>query len=166
MALVTLPLTGLSLWSEWLSSLGVYQASQPGLPTLYGFGLPRYVPFALYGLLAAAAVVLALRVRGPDSLARLGAATVVASPSLFGHGLLVAVPSMLSLRSPWLWLAIGLLSTPSWPRRGSSRRCGAQWGRPNRCIHCGRISRRGPDWRAGDLGGAYGTVRWKTPVSP
>ena len=112
-ALVTLPLTGLSLWSEWLSSLGVYQASQPGLPTLYGFGLPRYVPFALYGLLAAAAVVLALRVRGPDSLARLGAATVVASPSLFGHGLLVAVPSMLSLRSPWLWLAIGLLSTPS-----------------------------------------------------
>ena len=112
-AVATLPLTGLALWSDWLKSLGIYQASQPGLPTLYGFGLPAYLPFALYGLLSAAAIVMALRVRGRESLARLGAATVVASPSLFGHGLLIAVPSILSLRSPWLWLAIGFLSTPA-----------------------------------------------------
>jgi hypothetical protein len=31
---------------------------------------------------------------------------------LWGHGLLVAVPSMLSLRAPWLWLAIGITSAP------------------------------------------------------
>ncbi len=108
----TVPLTGLTLWTDWLSALGVYQTSQQSLPGLYGFGLPRFVPFALYAALAVAAVAAALRARGPDSLARLGTATVVASPSLFGHGLLVAVPSMLSLRSPWLWLAIGFLSTP------------------------------------------------------
>jgi hypothetical protein len=108
----TVPLTGLTLWTDWLSALGVYQTSQRSLPGLYGFGLPRFVPFAVYAALAVAAVAAALRARGKDSLARLGTATVVASPSLFGHGLLVAVPSMLSLRSPWLWLAIGFLSTP------------------------------------------------------
>ncbi len=108
----TVPLTGLTLWSDWLSSLGVYQTSQQSLPGLYGFGLPRFVPFAVYAAVAVAAVAIALRARGREALARLGAATVVASPSLFGHGLLAAVPSLLSLRSPWMWLAIGFLSTP------------------------------------------------------
>ena len=108
----TVPLTGLSLWTDWLSALDAYQTSQQTLLAFYGFGLPRFVPFALYAALAVAAVVVALRARGTESLARLGTATVVASPSLFGHGLLMAVPSMLALRSPWLWLAIGFLSTP------------------------------------------------------
>jgi hypothetical protein len=108
----TVPLTGVALWTDWLSALRVYQTSQESLPGLYGFGLPRFVPFALYAALAFAAVVVALTARGRESLARLGIATVVASPSLFGHGLLMALPSMLSLRAPWLWLAIGFLSTP------------------------------------------------------
>ena len=108
----TVPVTGLTPWSDWLSALRIYQSSQESLPGLYGFGLPRFVPFAVYAALAVAAVVAALRARGRESLARLGTATVVASPSLFGHGLLMAVPSILSLRAPWLWLAVGLLSTP------------------------------------------------------
>ena len=108
----TLPLTGLTPWSDWLNGLRVYQTSQSSLPGLYGFGLPRFVPFGAYLALAIAAVLVALRPRGRESLARLGTAAVVASPSLFGHGLLMAVPSLLSLRSPWLWLAIGFLSTP------------------------------------------------------
>lgn len=115
LVVVTLPLTGIGLWSDWLNSLGVYQTSQQSLPGLYGFGLPRFVPFVVYVALALAAVVVAFRARGKMSLARLGTATVVASPSLFGHGLLMAAPSMLSLRSPWLWLAVGLLSTPDGP---------------------------------------------------
>jgi len=112
----TVPLTGLTLWTDWLGALGVYQTSQQSLPGLYGFGLPRFVPFAVYAALAVAAVAIALRARGREALARLGTTTVVASPSLFGHGLLVAVPSMLSLRSTWLWLAIGFLSTPDGPQ--------------------------------------------------
>jgi len=109
----TLPLTGTDLWFRWLDGLRIYQTSQSFLATLYGFGLPRYIPFPVYIALAAAAVVAAFFVRGRDSLARFGTATIVASPSLFSHGMLVAVPSMLSLRSPWLWLTIGLLSPPS-----------------------------------------------------
>jgi hypothetical protein len=112
LAAATVPLTGLTLWTDWLSALQVYRTSQDSLPGLYGFGLPRYVPFAVYAALAVVATAAALRARGKESLARLGSASVVASPSLFGHGLLVAVPSMLSLRAPWLWLAIGFLSTP------------------------------------------------------
>ena len=112
MAALTLPLTGLTAWADWLNALRIYQTSQDSLPGLYGFGLPRFVPFALYAALGAAALLVALRARGAESLARLGTATVVASPSLFGHGLLMAAPSLLSLRSPWFWLAVGFLSTP------------------------------------------------------
>ena len=116
LVLATLPLTGLDLWPKWIASLGFYQASQPNLPGLYGFGLPRYVPYPVYFVAAAVAVIAALMVRGREGLARFGTATIVASPSLFGHGLLVAVPSLLSLRSPWLWLAVGLVSTPQGPQ--------------------------------------------------
>jgi hypothetical protein len=112
LAAATLPLTGADLWWKWLDGLRFYQSSQASLPALYGIGLPRYVPYAVYVALAVVAVVAALRAHGRESLARLGTATIVASPSLFGHGLLVAVPSLLSLRSPWLWLAIGFISMP------------------------------------------------------
>jgi len=108
----TLPLTGATLWSDWLNSLGIYQTSQRSLQSLYGFGLPRFVPFDVFVAAAVAAVVVALLARGRESLARLATATVIASPSRFGHGMLMAVPSLLSLRSPWLWLAVGFLSTP------------------------------------------------------
>jgi hypothetical protein len=109
---VTLPLTGTGAWPDWLDGLRLYQTSQGLVPGLYGFGLQRYLPFAVYALLAVAAVLAALKARGLESLARFGTATVFAGPSLFGHGLLMAVPSLLSLRSPWLWLAIGFLSIP------------------------------------------------------
>jgi hypothetical protein len=112
LVVATLPFTGLGLWSDWLGGLSAYQTSQGLVPALYGFGLARFMPFALYAVLAVLALLGALRPRGLESLARLGTATVVASPSLFGHGLLMAVPSILSLRAPWLWLAVGLLSTP------------------------------------------------------
>ncbi|HEX7492091.1 MAG TPA: glycosyltransferase family 87 protein [Candidatus Limnocylindrales bacterium] len=115
LAALTMPLVGVDLWFKWLAALGWYQKSQDYLPGLYGFGLVRYVPFVLYLAASAAAVLAAFLVRGRESLARFGTATIVASPSLFGHGLLVAVPSLLSLRSPWLWLALGLLSTPQNP---------------------------------------------------
>ena len=112
LGLVTLPLTGVGQWNAWVEALRLYQSSAQNVPALYGFGLPRFVPFWVFVALAAAAVLAALRPSGRESLARLGTATVVASPSLWGHGLLVAVPSMLSLRAPWLWLAIGITSAP------------------------------------------------------
>jgi hypothetical protein len=112
LGLVTLPLTGLGPWSAWVEALRLYQTSAQNVPALYGFGLPGFVPLWAFVALAVAAVLAALLPSGRESLARLGTATIVASPSLWGHGLLVAVPSMLSLRTPWLWLAIGITSAP------------------------------------------------------
>ena len=110
--LLTLPLVGVGAWQAWIEALRLYQASQQTVPALYGYGLPRFVPLWAFLVVAVAAVLAALRATGRDGLARLGTATIVASPSLFGHGLLMAVPSMLSLRAPWLWLAIGITSVP------------------------------------------------------
>lgn len=116
LAAITLPLVGTQIWTEWIDGLRTYQTSQQNVPSLYGFGLPKFVPVWAYLALAGVAIVAALLASGRDSaresLARFGTATIVASPSLWGHGLLAAVPSMLSLRAPWLWLAIGITSTP------------------------------------------------------
>jgi hypothetical protein len=52
----------------------------------------------------------ALRSRGLEGLARLGLVTAVASPSLYAHGLIVALPAFLSLRSVWFWTALAITS--------------------------------------------------------
>ncbi len=110
-ALVTLPLTGLGLWLDWLRGLDWYAKSQSFLPgSLYGIGLDRYAPDILAIILGVAVTLVALRVHGREGLARLGAATVVASPSLYAHGFLLAVPALLRLRPALLWLAIGITS--------------------------------------------------------
>lgn len=108
---VTLPMTGITLWFDWLRGLDWYAQSQPLLPaSLYGIGLPRFVPeWAGLGL-GLAATVVALRAAGRECLARLGVAIVVASPSLFAHGFPVAVPALLRLRPALLWFVIGLTS--------------------------------------------------------
>ena len=108
-AAVTLPLVGIERWREWLEGLAVYQDSQRLLPGLYGFGLGRFLPFAAFAAIAAVVLLLAVRTRDSlEQLARLGVATIVASPSLFSHGFLVAIPAMLRLDRPWLWLFLGI----------------------------------------------------------
>lgn len=111
LALLTLPITGLELWFRWFDGLEAYRISQTYLPTsLYGLGLPRYLPEPVAWSIAGVAVLGALLVRGRAGLSRFGLATVVASPSLFAHGLIVALPSFLELRPAWAWLAIGITS--------------------------------------------------------
>jgi hypothetical protein len=106
---ITLPLVGIERWTEWLAGLETYQVSQGQVPSLYGFGLARSVPFAVFVAIAAVVLVLALWTRGRlEQLARLGVATVTASPSLFSHGFLVALPAILRLDTPWFWLVFGL----------------------------------------------------------
>jgi hypothetical protein len=112
LAAVTLPMTGIRAWGDWLDGLAAYRASQAAVPGLYGFGLMRYVPEAVFLAVAALAIGAAFRPRGLESLARFEAATSVAGPSLFGDGMLAAVPALLTLRPIWLWLAIGFLSVP------------------------------------------------------
>jgi hypothetical protein len=109
-AAITAPLVPAGLWVDWVRGLALYQESQAVLPDyLYGLGLGRWLPqlvVAIVGLL-----VIAMAVRGPsprERLARLGMATIVASPSLFAHGFLVGLPSFLALRTGLVWLVLGI----------------------------------------------------------
>ena len=87
------------------------------VPALVGLGLGAFLPGVLPLAAGIAAVAWAWVGRGLDGLARFGVATVVASPSLFTHGFLVATPALLALRAVPLWLAIGITSVapgPGW----------------------------------------------------
>jgi hypothetical protein len=105
----TLPLTSLDLWRQWLTGLAAYQQSQQYLPGLNGVGLGRYLPLWAFVAVAAFTLLAALLVRGREGLARLGLASAVASPSLFLHGFVFAIPSFLCLRAEWLWLVAGFV---------------------------------------------------------
>jgi len=113
--LATLPLTGFDAWRAWFDGLGFYSTSQHLVPALYGFGLPGLVPYWAFLLMAGAAVAAALRAPGRDGLARLGVATVVASPSLWNHGMLVTVPALMTLRLELLWFAVVVTAVPDGP---------------------------------------------------
>lgn len=109
-AAITAPLVPAGLWVDWVRGLAFYQESQAVLPDyLYGLGLGRWLPLALVAIVGLAVIVLAVRGRSPrERLARLGMATIVASPSLFAHGFLVGVPSFLGLRTGLVWLVLGI----------------------------------------------------------
>jgi hypothetical protein len=111
----TVPLTGIDLWRNWFTGLTAYQESQGYLHGLYGVGLGRYMPMWAFLVIAAFTVGAALWVRGREGLARLGLASVVASPSLWGHGFVFGIPSFLRLRAEWLWLVAGMMSIGQWP---------------------------------------------------
>jgi hypothetical protein len=110
LAVASLPLVGVDSWRDWVEGLRLYAESQEHLPALVAIGLGAYLPGLLPLFAAAAAVGWAWLARGRDGLARFGIATVVASPSLFTHGFVVALPAFLALRPVALWLAIGITS--------------------------------------------------------
>ena len=112
---VTLPLTGFGMWADWLRALSAYQQSQEIEPTFYGIGLGRWLPEMILVPLAAAVVLTALLRRGRKGLARLGLASVVASPSLWIHGFVFAIPEFLRLRGQWFWIAVALCAFGRWP---------------------------------------------------
>ncbi len=114
---LTLPLTGIGMWGHWLRALIAYRDSQRFLPGLYGFSLSHVLPYGVFVVVAAVAVVLALRVAGTRGLAALGLVSAIVSPVLWAHGFVVATPAFLLLDAPLLWTAVGLtsqLNGPGW----------------------------------------------------
>jgi hypothetical protein len=93
-ALATLPLTGLQIYGDWLAQLG--RASDPawtigGVSLTHRAGIPDALPIAI-------GMALALVVRGRDSVAWLGIAMIVATPSAHGYTFLFLLPAMLTIR--------------------------------------------------------------------
>ena len=112
---LTLPLTGVWRWEEWVRSLIAYQLSEQNLHGLYGVGLARYLPLPIFIAIAVGVTLLALAATGRIGLARLGLASVVASPSLWSHGFVIGIPAFLMLRASWFWLVVGLLCVGGFP---------------------------------------------------
>ncbi len=93
--LLTLPLTGIAAWSDWLTQLG--RASDPGW--VYGgaglaHGLPAIAGLALAGATTVAAFFLPRR----WTAAWLGILMIVGNPSLRMFGMLMLLPGMLAVR--------------------------------------------------------------------
>jgi Glycosyltransferase family 87 len=110
-SLMTLPLTGIERWREWIAGLVWFRQSQDLLPnSLYGIALPHYLPQIVAVAIGAAVVAAAWFARRTEGLARFGVATIVASPSLYAHGIIPGLPAMTTLRLRWAWLVVAVTS--------------------------------------------------------
>ena len=107
-ALLTLPIVGFDAWRAWLAGLGYRAESQSAVISLFGFSYARYMPGALFVAFSAAFVALALLFSGRRGLAALGLASIFASPSLWPHGFVFALPAVLMFESGTaVWLLLG-----------------------------------------------------------
>ncbi len=93
--LVTLPLTGLVLYVEWLRQASL--ASDPTWPMI-GVPLLVYLPGPIVGAIIVASIVAAWRLRGPDSGAWVGLLMLIVSPNLHAFTGLFAIPALLLVR--------------------------------------------------------------------
>jgi hypothetical protein len=115
--LVTLPLVGLDSWRAWWDGLGYRATSQAAAPALYGFSYAKLLPGEVYSVLCVAFLGLALLFRGRPGLAALGLVSIFASPSLWPHGFVFALPAVLMLESGaavWMILGAGAFGPNMW----------------------------------------------------
>jgi len=115
--LVTLPLVGLNSWADWWRGLDYRAASQAAVPAMFGYSYAAWLSGAAYVILSAALVGLALLLRGRAGLAALGLASIFASPALWAHGFVFAVPALLMLENGtavWLMLGVSAVGQNMW----------------------------------------------------
>lgn len=93
--LVTLPLTGLALYFDWLRQASL--ASDPTWPMI-GVPLLVYLPGPIVGAITLASIVVAWRLRGPDAGAWVGLIMLIVSPNLHAFTGLFAIPALLLVR--------------------------------------------------------------------
>ncbi len=113
----TLPLVGLGAWRAWWDGLGYRAASQAAVPALFGYSSAQQLPGAVFTAGAVVLVGLAFLLRGRRGLAALGLASIFASPALWPHGFVFALPAVFMLESGtavWLLLGAGAVGANMW----------------------------------------------------
>jgi hypothetical protein len=105
---------GFASWAEWVRGLGYFQESVNQFEAMKGMSLTAYLPGWTVVVLALAAIGLAFARRGRNSLARFGIASIVASPTLYVHGLGPMLPGALALSPVALWFVLGLVPWGAW----------------------------------------------------
>ncbi len=114
LSLISLPIVGVQAWLDWPSGLRDFQASFVRFPNLQGLSLVRWHGPALALGISVLALGFAFLRRGRNSLARFGLASIVASPTLYVHGLSPLLAGAFSLGPEMLWffLAFGPWTFP------------------------------------------------------
>ena len=106
--LVTLPLVGLDSWRTWWEGLSYRAESQIAVPSLYGYSYARDLSGYVYTGISVVLVGVALLLRGRSGLAALGLASIFASPALWPHGFVFALPALLMFENgALLWMGLG-----------------------------------------------------------
>jgi hypothetical protein len=120
--LITLPMTGLQLYIEWLGQASL--AADPGWDKI-GVPLLVYLPKPVVVALTLAAVLVCLRLRGPRTGAWVGLLMLIVAPNVHAFTGLFAIPAMLLVRrdialvsviamatytEPGWWLGVGLVT--------------------------------------------------------
>jgi Glycosyltransferase family 87 len=106
--LVTLPIVGIALWTDWVAQLG--RASDPTWAAM-GPSLLRYLPAVVVAVLTAASLVVAVRLRGADTGIWLALLMLVVTPNMHDFSGLFLLPAMLRIRLEFALLAAMLTST-------------------------------------------------------
>jgi len=107
LVLVTLPLTGLAIYGDWLRGLQAFEETVRPFPTLADSALQRHLPQGLALGIAVATATAAAVASGRMGLSRFGIVAIVASPTLYVHGLVFLLPAVLWLDVTSLWLILG-----------------------------------------------------------
>ena len=108
LVLLTLPLVGIGLYSAWVEQLSL--ASNPGWPAM-GVSLLAYLPSPVFAVLTVGSVVVAWRLRGPDTGAWLGIAMFLVAPNMHNFSGLLLLPALLRIRREFALLAAILTSS-------------------------------------------------------
>src|SRR5450759_3024784 len=109
LVLVTVPLTGLAIYGDWLRGLQAFEETVRRFPTLADSALQHYLPQGLALGIAVATATAAAVASGRMGLSRFGIVAIVASPTLYVHGLVFLLPAVLWLDVTSLWLILGLV---------------------------------------------------------
>ena len=107
-AALSLPIVGLHTWLAWPDGLRYFQESLAKFPVLVSKSLVHVVGPVLTLVISVAAIGFALMRRGRNALARYGLASVIASPTLYLHGLSPLLAGMLILGPELLWFTLGV----------------------------------------------------------
>ena len=108
LSIISLPFVGVHTWLAWPDGLLHFQESLARFPALESRSLIRWHGPVVALFLSVVAVGFALIARGRNALARFGLASIVASPTLYLHGLSPVIAGMLILGPELLWFTLAL----------------------------------------------------------
>jgi hypothetical protein len=114
LVVVTLPLTGTTIWTEWIEQLR--RAANPGW-ALGGPTLARYLPSPISALVVLACLAAVFFVPRAHAARWVGVLLVLGAPSLHTYYLLFLLPAMLHIRREIALVAALLVATytePGW----------------------------------------------------